>query len=180
VQAFGGGCASELCSRAVAKLDDEGAAVLLLLGLGALCNTSTGDVEAIQDVLDVLKIPTSECRQQGPVHPGLRAFGVLALLASVLDLRKVVDNSADNRSANSEAPSIQEVFLPQALPPQVLQALSASCAMDWPASDTGGVSFSSVVTGHAGAVGPSVWGTLQRPPHSAGYSLFSPLGIDGC
>eukprot|EP00933_Yihiella_yeosuensis_P005173 TRINITY_DN109646_c0_g1_i1.p1 TRINITY_DN109646_c0_g1~~TRINITY_DN109646_c0_g1_i1.p1 ORF type:complete len:577 (-),score=130.35 TRINITY_DN109646_c0_g1_i1:16-1713(-) len=153
VELPGCGPAAALCLRAVSRFDDEGAAALLLLGLNELCDAADGDLEAIQDVLTQLQQSSADEKAEAglpQVHPGLRPYGALALLAVALDLRKVIQDV--DSGSKSTLKSLPKVYLPKYAPQKVLAALAESCAMAWSAEDTGGISFASVVAGDVDAM----------------------------
>lgn len=138
IEPIGQGCVATLCAQALSRLDDEGAAVLLLV-----CLSETHGVEAIQDVQAAFQ---GVGDAQG-APPALRAFCALALLAAALDVR-----SAFQQDLFGEVPpAIPSVSLAECVPPHILARLMDLPAMQWPAADTGGVAFSDVVRGRADA-----------------------------
>jgi len=137
----------------VSRHDAEGAAVLLLFGLTELSGGAGGEAEAVEDVLMALMraansgIDTGKmCNvEMGCVPPGLRAYGALALVVVAVDFHEAL-----RRSPTGTA-QISEVHLPSCASPRALAALAGSPAMQWPASDTGGIAFAEVVEGRADA-----------------------------
>lgn len=146
----GGGCAAALCAQAVARLDDEGAAVLLLVCLGELA-AGEERAEAVADVLGALQRASSG----GPVLPALRAYGALALLALAVDLRAALTAAqsagAGGRALGGSWPDTPDVRLPRCCTPELLATLQATPAMEWPPEHTGGIAFRDVVAGHVDA-----------------------------
>lgn len=145
----GRGCVTTLCAQAMSRLDDEGAAMVLLLLLSELSDSAgAGDEEAVRDVFDALDRSMREVAG-GTLPSGLRAYGALALLAATVDLRRAFCNGLPGppSSAPERPPAVQQVLLPACAPKSVLELLKTLPAMDWPAADLGGVGFREVVAG---------------------------------
>jgi len=149
IEPLGKGCVTTLCAQAMSRLDDEGAAVMLLVLLSELSDTKgSGDPEAVRDILSALERANSDPSKQAMVPVGLRSFGALALLAATVDLRKVLKSSAET----PRRVEVQEVLLPECVPALVSALLGTLPAMDWPAAHTGGIAFREVVGGKVDVV----------------------------
>eukprot|EP00929_Paragymnodinium_shiwhaense_P104682 TRINITY_DN69301_c0_g3_i1.p1 TRINITY_DN69301_c0_g3~~TRINITY_DN69301_c0_g3_i1.p1 ORF type:complete len:1782 (+),score=318.13 TRINITY_DN69301_c0_g3_i1:81-5426(+) len=161
IEPVGSGAADVLCSHAMRKLDDEGAAIWLLLHLAApsvepmestACSADKQDEPAEMHgreamVCEVLKVLARAAQAQQECPPKLRAFGCLALVAAAADIRKALRNANAETEVEASLHEL-EVRLPACASEEVLKALRASPAMAWPAKDSGGISFAEVVHGH--------------------------------
>lgn len=159
IEPQGGGCVVTLCAQAVMSMDDEGAAIWLLL-----CLTQSAGEAAVRQVVAAVERaggrppmrPRGQTAAKVIVPAGLRAFGALAILAAAMDLRRVLAPAGASGvelrelSRRLESGGLPEAArLPAVMPPPLLELLRSTPAMTWPAKDLGGISFRDVVRGDA-------------------------------
>lgn len=166
IEPLDGGSPLVLCAHAISRLDDEGAAMLLLPALGELAaceedsdtehaESAFSGSEVVDEIMSALQHAAGahsldSSGREGGVLPTLRAYGALALLAVAVDLAAVY-RVAGHTEVGSEAlralATNNTLRLPDCASPRIWKALQNSEAMQWPATDTGGVAFSEVVLG---------------------------------